>query len=99
MTFDVSIAELESVYRAFSLPAAEGRGRSWRVSLRAPRTVLHFYLPPRPGEQVRRLRVRRSRDQYAISLESKQVIREGPMLVEKEEMVLAPRLPLDTLAT
>jgi hypothetical protein len=95
MTFDIDLAELERVYRAFSLPVAEGHGRSCRVSLMPPRTALHFYLPPGPGEQVRRLRVRRSRDQYVISLESKQVIREDPMLVEKEETVLAPRLPLE----
>jgi hypothetical protein len=95
MTFSIDLADVESVYRAFSLPSAPGRGQSFRTFLMPSRTVLHFYLPPAPGEHVRRLRIRRRRDQYAISLESKQVIREDPMLIEKEETVVAPRLSLE----
>lgn len=95
MTFSIDLANVESVYRAFSLPSVVDHGQSFRMSLMPPRTVLHFYLPPTPDEQVRRLRVRRRRDRYAISLGSKQVIREDPMLIEKEEITVAPRFPLE----
>jgi hypothetical protein len=95
MTFSIGLADVESVYRAFSLRSVVDRGRSFCAYPMPPRTVLHFYLPPASCEQGRRLRVRRHGDQYAISLESKRVIREDPMLIEKEEIAVAPRLPLE----
>lgn len=81
-TFSIDRTEVHRVYAALTRPAPPLGAVSVRI--RSPRTVLHFYLTG-TDEWQRRLRVRRRRDGLLISLESKHVLREDRLSIEKLE--------------
>jgi hypothetical protein len=96
-TFDIDRTEVRRIYEALTRPASASRGIVG-VRIKRPRTVLHFYITG-TGESSRRLRVRRRRDRLLISLESKQVLREDRLSIEKEERAEIPDMPIaDTAA-
>jgi hypothetical protein len=94
VTFDIDLAAVSQVYEALTQPVP-ARGRDLAgVHLKPPRTVLHFYIGGIDEIRSRRLRVRRRRDRLIISLESKHVLREDRLSIEKEERTEIPNMPL-----
>jgi hypothetical protein len=98
-TFGIDRSEVDRVYEALTRPTASALG-TVSVRIKPPRTVLHFYLAGTgeylagTDERPRRLRVRRRRDGLLISLESKQVLREDQLSIEKLERTEIPDMSL-----
>jgi hypothetical protein len=87
MTYSVSLSALRNVHEAFTAPSSGYPERSFTIRAKPPRSVLHFYLTATEGADVRRIRVRRRHGDLLISLDSKRVLREDDLVIEKDETV------------
>lgn len=96
MTYSVSTSAVRSVYDAFTAPLPGHTARSFIARAKPPRTVLHFYLTATGDANVRRIRVRHGRGGLLVSLDSKRVIRENELLIEKDETIENSCVPIST---
>jgi hypothetical protein len=98
MTFVVPLSEVGRIYGTFTGPKLMYPDRSFEVVAKQSRTVLHFYLAAIEGISTRRLRVKRCREMLMITLESKRVLSDDALRIEKEERTENPDLPLPHVA-
>jgi hypothetical protein len=98
MTYSVSLSAVRNVYEVLTTPPSCYPERSFTARAKPPRTVLHLYLTATQGVNVRRIRVRRRHGSLLVSLDSKRVIREDDLLIEKDETIENSHVPLATAA-
>jgi hypothetical protein len=98
MTYSVPFSAVPGVYDSLAGPRTRYPERFFEAHNRPPRTVLHFYLAATEGVSTRRLRVWRRGGGLAIALESKRVVREDALSIEKEEITENPDLTLQHAA-
>lgn len=98
MTYGVGFSAVHDIYKALTTPPTGHPEGSFTARAKPPRTVLHFYLTATRGANVRRIRVRRRHGELVVSLDSKRVIREDELLIEKVETIENPHVPLATAA-
>jgi hypothetical protein len=98
MTYSVDLSDVRTVYNAFTGASTSYRERFFVERVKKQRTVLHFYLTAIRDADVRRLRVRRRHGNLVTSLESKRIVRESDLMIEKDERIESPNVSLSAAA-